>query len=89
MSYNRTLLITSILNAMPTASRFPCAVSASCLTDDERHGHLRRHADLLMADARVGIVNASDLADVEHRYARFCQVVDDEHHGDWTVPQRG
>lgn len=64
-------------------------VSASCLTDDERHGHLRRHADLLMADARVGIVNASDLADVEHRYARFCQVVDDEHHGDWTVPQRG
>ena len=65
------------------------AGTVSCLTDDDRHRCLRRHADLLMTDARTAIVNADDIADVEHRYQQFLRVVDDEHRGRWTVPQRG
>lgn len=42
---------------------------AGCLDDPERHRGLRRHAEQVYRDARENTPNASDVADLEERYA--------------------
>lgn len=48
---------------------------ASCEHDALRRKALRRHADLVLADAAHSVANASDLNDVRARHARFTEAL--------------
>lgn len=49
----------------------------ACETNSERREVLSRHADLVWADARRGIGNESDMADIGRRHARFRRTMAD------------
>ncbi|MEP7100605.1 MAG: DUF2254 domain-containing protein [Burkholderiales bacterium] len=52
-----------------------CAV-ASCERDAARRATLRRHADLVLADASRTVGNESDLRDLRARHAAFVEITD-------------